>query len=91
MTEEGRADTECYARDPHEDAGMRFISRSFVWLVAASLAIPALVGFAITGTAFGALTGFLWGGLVRIFLVHHVTWSINSVLPLPGHAALRRR
>ncbi len=27
----------------------------------------------------GALTGFVWGGLVRIFLIHHVTWSVNSV------------
>jgi stearoyl-CoA desaturase (Delta-9 desaturase) len=63
---------------------MRFISRHFVWLVVASLAIPAAIGYAVTGTALGALTGLLWGGLVRIFLLHHVTWSINSVCHFLG-------
>ena len=38
----------------------------------------------LTGTALGALTGLLWGGLVRIFLVHHVTWSVNSVCHFLG-------
>ena len=76
---QGRAEWERYARDLYEDRGMRLISRRFEWLVLASLAIPAAAGFALTGTALGALTGLLWGGLVRIFFVHHVTWSINSV------------
>ena len=43
------------------------------------LAAPAALGWLITGSYTGALTGLLWGGLVRIFLLHHVTWSINSV------------
>ena len=47
--------------------------------VVLGLFIPALLGFALTGTVAGALTGLLWGGLVRIFLQHHITWSINSV------------
>jgi stearoyl-CoA desaturase (Delta-9 desaturase) len=84
LTEQGRAAAERYARDLHEDSGMRFISRHFVWFVAASLAIPAAIGYAVTGTALGALTGLLWGGLVRIFLLHHVTWSINSVCHFLG-------
>jgi stearoyl-CoA desaturase (delta-9 desaturase) len=84
LTEQGRAAPERYARELHEDPGMRFISRHFVWFVAASLAIPAAVGYAVTGTALGALTGLLWGGLVRIFLLHHVTWSINSVCHFLG-------
>ena len=50
----------------------------------ATLAIPALAGFLVTGTALGALTGLLWGGLVRIFFVHHVTWSVNSVCHFLG-------
>jgi stearoyl-CoA desaturase (delta-9 desaturase) len=76
---QGRAEWERYARDLYEDRGMRFISRHFEWFVLLSLAIPAAAGFAITGTVAGALIGLLWGGLVRIFFVHHVTWSINSV------------
>jgi stearoyl-CoA desaturase (Delta-9 desaturase) len=43
------------------------------------LLIPAGIGYAVTGTAIGALEAALWGGAVRIFLGHHVTWSINSV------------
>jgi stearoyl-CoA desaturase (delta-9 desaturase) len=44
-----------------------------------SLTIPFVAGWLITGRFTGALTGLLWGGLVRVFLLHHVTWSINSV------------
>ena len=43
-----------------------------------SLALPALAGYLVSGTLAGAATGLLWGGLVRIFFVHHVTWSVNS-------------
>jgi stearoyl-CoA desaturase (delta-9 desaturase) len=49
-----------------------------------SLAIPALAGWALTGTLAGAASGLLWGGLVRIFLVHHITWSVNSVCHFLG-------
>jgi stearoyl-CoA desaturase (delta-9 desaturase) len=84
FSEQGRADWQRYAPDLYEDRGMRIISRNFGWLVLASLAIPAAVGGLITGTWLGALTGFLWGGLVRIFFVHHVTWSVNSVCHFLG-------
>jgi stearoyl-CoA desaturase (delta-9 desaturase) len=63
---------------------MRFLSRHFVALIYLSLLIPALAGFLVTGTWLGALTGFLWGGLVRIFFVHHITWSVNSVCHFLG-------
>jgi stearoyl-CoA desaturase (delta-9 desaturase) len=84
LSEHGRADWAKYAADLNEDAGMRRISRNFEWIVLGSLALPALIGFVLTGTALGALTGLLWGGLVRIFLVHHVTWSVNSVCHFLG-------
>lgn len=79
MSSQGRADWRRYAPDLYEDSGMRSIARNFVSLVFASLAIPALAGYAVTGTVAGAATALLWGGLVRIFFVHHVTWSVNSV------------
>jgi stearoyl-CoA desaturase (Delta-9 desaturase) len=47
--------------------------------VALGLILPAALGWLITGSYKGALTGLLWGGLVRVFLLHHVTWSINSI------------
>ena len=83
MVEQGRADWRRYARDLYEDRGMRFLSRHFVALVVVSLAVPALAGYALSGVA-GAATGLLWGGLVRIFLVHHVTWSVNSICHFLG-------
>jgi stearoyl-CoA desaturase (Delta-9 desaturase) len=84
MSTQGRADWKRYAADLYEDQGMRTISRRFVLLIIASLAIPALAGYIVSGTLVGALTGLLWGGLVRIFFVHHVTWSVNSVCHFLG-------
>ncbi|HET7120082.1 MAG TPA: fatty acid desaturase [Solirubrobacterales bacterium] len=84
MSTQGRADWKRYARDLYEDRGMRTISRRFPLFVLATLVIPALAGYLLTGTLLGALTGFLWGGLVRIFFVHHVTWSVNSVCHFLG-------
>jgi stearoyl-CoA desaturase (Delta-9 desaturase) len=81
---QGRADWKRYAPDLYEDRGMRTISRHFALLVVTSLAIPALAGYAISGTLAGAATGLLWGGLVRVFFVHHVTWSVNSVCHFLG-------
>jgi stearoyl-CoA desaturase (Delta-9 desaturase) len=75
----GRAEAERYARDLVEDRGMRFLSRWFLGVAALGLLIPAGLGYLLDGTLKGALTGLLWGGFVRIFMLHHVTWSINSV------------
>jgi len=75
----GQAAHERYARDLYEDRGMRLIHRLFPLWVAVGLLIPFGLGYAIDGTLAGALTAALWGGAVRIFLLHHVTWSINSV------------
>ncbi len=84
MSTQGRADWKRYAPDLYEDRGMRLIGRRFVWLVVLSLAIPALAGYIVSGSLAGAATGLLWGGLVRIFFVHHVTWSVNSVCHFLG-------
>jgi len=79
MSTQGRADWKRYAADLDEDNGMRLIARQFVPLVLLTLLLPALAGYLVSGTLAGAATGLLWGGLVRIFFVHHVTWSVNSV------------
>jgi stearoyl-CoA desaturase (Delta-9 desaturase) len=75
----GQARAHKYARELIEDRGMRSINRRFPLIVGASLVLPALLGFALTGTLHGALTGLVWGGFARIFLQHHITWSVNSV------------
>jgi stearoyl-CoA desaturase (delta-9 desaturase) len=79
FSEQGRARPDKYARDLFEDPGMRLIHRSFLWIVLATFAIPFALGFALTGSLHGALTALLWGGLVRVSMLHHITWSINSV------------
>lgn len=53
------------------------------------LIIPMVLGGLITWSWTGALLGFLWGGLARIFIVHHVTWSINSVCHIWGTKPFR--
>jgi stearoyl-CoA desaturase (Delta-9 desaturase) len=80
LENQGQADWKRYASELYEDPRMRRIGRLFPWLALASLVVPMLTGFVLHGfTAAGALRGLVWGGLVRIFLVHHVTWSVNSI------------
>jgi stearoyl-CoA desaturase (delta-9 desaturase) len=79
FTEHGTAAARKYARDLVEDRGMRRINRWFPAFVLVGLLIPFLLGLGLTGELAGGLTALLWGGLVRVFLVHHVTWSINSI------------
>jgi stearoyl-CoA desaturase (delta-9 desaturase) len=74
-----RADEDRYARDLRADPLMLFINRTFVLWVALGLAVPFGLGVAITGSVTGGLTAMLWGGAVRIFLLHHATFSINSL------------
>ncbi len=76
---QGQASYGKFAKDLVEDPGFRWINRTFPLWVLLGILLPAGIGFAIDGTVAGALTGALWGGAVRIFLLHHVTWSINSV------------
>jgi stearoyl-CoA desaturase (Delta-9 desaturase) len=76
---QGQATKRRFAPELLEDPVMRRINYAFLPLVGLSLLLPAALGFLLTGTLAGALTGLVWGGLVRIFLVHHITWSINSV------------
>jgi stearoyl-CoA desaturase (delta-9 desaturase) len=68
-----------YAKDLLADGDLRFISRTFPLWVAVGLAFPFGLGVALTGSLAGGLTGLLWGGAVRVFLLHHATFSINSL------------
>jgi stearoyl-CoA desaturase (delta-9 desaturase) len=73
-----------WAPDLVKDPAMRTIDRLFpVWALA-SFALPPVLGFAFTGTLRGTITAFLWGSLARIFMLHHVTWSINSICHFYG-------
>ncbi len=78
------ANPERYIPDLLADDDVRWLQRTFLVWVGLGLAIPCLAGLAMTGTWAGALSGLLWGGLVRVFLLQHVTFSINSICHLPG-------
>ena len=68
-----------YAQDLRKDVSTRVASALFPLWVVLSLLIPTVLGGLLTMSWWGALLGLLWGGLARICLVHHVTWSVNSV------------
>ena len=78
-----------YVVDLYPDKMLRRISALFPLWVAVSLAIPTVIGGLINMSWTGALLGFIWGGLVRVFMVHHLTWSINSVCHLWGTRPFR--
>lgn len=73
-----------YVVDLKKDRLVLWMSRLFPLWVLLGLLIPAVLGGLLTMSWSGVLLGFIWGGLVRIFLVHHVTWSINSVCHIWG-------
>ncbi len=80
---------ERYVRDLSSDRMLRAVSRLFPLWVLIGLLIPAALGGLLSMTWYGVLAGFIWGGLVRVFLVHHMTWSINSVCHLWGGRPFR--
>jgi len=73
-----------FAPDLLKDPVVRFIDRTFLIWALIGLAIPFGLGVAIGGTITTGLTGLLWGGAVRIFVLHHVTYSINSLCHMFG-------
>lgn len=73
------ADESRYAKDLLADPLIKFVDRTFVLWVVAGLALPFGLGLALSGTVTGGLTALLWGGAARIFLMHHATFSINSL------------
>src|SRR5437899_4281671 len=82
----GQASSKRFARDLLEDRMMRRLNKGFPLIALYTLALPFVLGVALSGGSVvaGGLSALLWGGLVRIFLVHHITWSINSVCHLWG-------
>jgi stearoyl-CoA desaturase (Delta-9 desaturase) len=75
---------ERYAPDLLKDPMLLRVQRAFPWLCVASLVLPFLAGFALTGSLLGGLTAFVWAGLARVAFLQHVTWSVNSLCHLVG-------
>jgi stearoyl-CoA desaturase (delta-9 desaturase) len=82
-----RGNKERFAPDLLADPVVSFVNRTFFLWAIVGLLVPFGLGFAIGGDLGAALTGLLWGGAVRIFLLHHVTYSINSLCHIFGRQA----
>ncbi|MFF1872767.1 acyl-CoA desaturase [Kitasatospora herbaricolor] len=80
-----------YAPDLIADPAIRAISRLFWLWTLISMMVPPLVGGLVTMSWQGALTAFFWGSLVRVALLHHVTWSINSICHAIGERPFKSR
>jgi stearoyl-CoA desaturase (delta-9 desaturase) len=76
---------ERWAPDLWKDPVMRKIDKYFpVWVVL-SFTLPGIIGGVVTGSFGGAVSAFVWASLARIFFLHHVTWSINSICHFYGN------
>ncbi|WP_213452956.1 acyl-CoA desaturase [Rhizomonospora bruguierae] len=73
-----------FAPDLLADKDIRRVDKGFPLLIATTLIAPAAAGGLVTWSWQGALTAFFWAGLIRIALLHHITWSINSVCHVYG-------
>ncbi len=73
-----------YAPDLIADPVMRFVNRTFILWVLVGFLVPFGLGWLIGGSLTTALTAMLWGGLVRVFVLHHMTYSINSLCHFVG-------
>ncbi|GAA1899321.1 acyl-CoA desaturase [Asanoa iriomotensis] len=80
-----------FAPDLLADPAIRRVHRQFGLWTLVTLAAPAVLGGLITWSWWGALTAFFWAGLVRVTLLHHVTWSVNSVCHLIGERPFAAR
>jgi stearoyl-CoA desaturase (delta-9 desaturase) len=84
-----RGKKERYAPDLLADPVVRFVDRTTLWWTLGGLLLPFLLGLALSGSLMGGFTGFLWGGVVRVLLMHHATYSINSLCHYFGRQPFR--
>jgi stearoyl-CoA desaturase (delta-9 desaturase) len=80
-----------YATDVYKDPVLLAVHRLYFPLVLAGLVVPGLAGGLLHASWQGVLRGVLWGGLTRIFLVHHAVWSLGSICHTFGKQEYRTR
>jgi stearoyl-CoA desaturase (delta-9 desaturase) len=86
-----RGNKQRYASDLLADPVVRFIDRTFLLWATIGLVVPMVLGAILGGSLMAGLTGLLWGGFVRMFVVHHVTYSINSLCHVFGARSFETR
>jgi stearoyl-CoA desaturase (delta-9 desaturase) len=91
LFDEEHTNREKYAPDLLADKDIRRISSLFWLWTILSMGLPPVIGGLVSMSWTGALTAFFWGSLVRQFLLHHVTWSINSICHTVGARPFQAR
>ncbi|RZS40796.1 stearoyl-CoA desaturase (delta-9 desaturase) [Herbihabitans rhizosphaerae] len=80
-----------FAPDLFQDKDIVRVNKLFPLITALSLVLPGILGGLITWSWAGALSAFFWAGLVRISVLHHVTWSTNSICHMVGERPFKSR
>ena len=80
-----------YAKDLYENRLVHAIDRLYLVWVAVTLGLPFLIGYVVGGTLATGLEALVWGGLIRIFLYQHATFSVNSICHMFGRQDYRSR
>lgn len=91
LFERNLTNRERFAPDLLKDRGLARVSSLFPLWTLATLTLPALLGGLISWSWWGALTGFFWAGLVRVGVLHHVTWAVNSICHMIGERPFASR
>jgi stearoyl-CoA desaturase (Delta-9 desaturase) len=91
LFDEEQTNRERFAPDLMADKDIARVNRAFPWLVVGTMVLPAVAGGLWSWSWYGALTAFFWASLVRICLLHHVTWSINSICHTIGERPFAAR
>ncbi|GAB2987121.1 acyl-CoA desaturase [Saccharothrix stipae] len=84
MFQRERTNAARFAPDLLADPDIQRVNRWFPALTVVTLLSPAVIGGLVTWSWWGALTAFFWAGLVRVAVLHHVTWSVNSICHMIG-------
>jgi stearoyl-CoA desaturase (delta-9 desaturase) len=91
LFDRNRTNAARFAPDLTADPDIRRVSESFITWATVSLAAPMLLGGLITWSLWGAVTALFWAGLVRVAVLHHVTWSVNSICHMVGERPFAAR
>jgi stearoyl-CoA desaturase (Delta-9 desaturase) len=80
-----------YGKDLYEDRLVRTIDRLYMLWVVLTFGLPFAIGYAVGGTWQWGLEGLVWGGLLRVFLYQHATFSVNSICHMFGRRDYQTR
>lgn len=78
------SDADTWAPDLQDEPMVAAVARAFPWLLVATFVLPAVLGGILSGSLMGAVTAFVWAGVIRVALLQHVTWAINSICHVYG-------